>query len=235
MASEEFERQKAENKKNWKHMTFQQKFQFYLDYYLLRTVIIAACAAAVIGLVYTVLAPHEESVMTAAVFDQSLSEVGRTTLSEQLEQTLQIENERYQTVSFMDSMLSDSTTDITKFDTMLYSGEIDVVILGRTQFEQMAGQGVFLNLEELPGIDTEAFSDDLIETAGLLEEDTDDIEFDGSGKGEVKPYGISLSDSKLWSDSLAYTSEDEPVIGIAANSKRTENAEQFLLMLMNSQ
>ncbi len=234
MASEEFERQKAENKKNWGSMTMGQKLQFFLDYYALRVFAAAVGLIMVIYLLITVFGPHTEYMVQAAVFDQLLNEEAEAALTENLEEVLGISEDKYKTVLFMDNMSSTVTTDVTKFDTYMYNKQVDVTICGREQYEVLANQGMLLELTEIFDDDFSEYEELMLLTAGYLDEDSDDVEYDGTGLGEEKYYGVSLKMSAAWNDSIEGTNIDEPIACVIRNTEHTEEVHTFLTYFLNN-
>ena len=55
-------------------------------------------------------------------------------------------------------------------------------------------------------------------------------DFNGSGKGAVKAYGISLKDSPKWAELHGICTD--PVIGVFAGTTRPENALKFVDYLL---
>ena len=74
MESEEFRRQREENKKRFRTMTFGQKLGFFKDYYLLRTVIIAGICAVAALLIWNFVRPQTKDILTVYVYDQYLGD-----------------------------------------------------------------------------------------------------------------------------------------------------------------
>ncbi|MCH4040146.1 MAG: hypothetical protein LKG48_00680 [Lachnospiraceae bacterium] len=227
MESEEFRRQKEENKKRFKTMTIGQKLGFFRDYYLLRTVIIVGICAAAVFLIWNFVRPQTKDILTVYVYDQYLGDDASDALAAKTEKLLGAG--KREEVLIRSGLSSSNTQDTAIASVLSFNNAIDVIICPKDQFETFAGYGYFLSLDDvLSDEEKTALSDKLVAAAGYQESDNDS--FDGTAKGEALDYGIDLGSSSVW-NSYAETTSDEMVAGIVSTTKNRGNAVKFLDML----
>lgn len=225
---------KKTEKQKWMEMNREQRKQYFLDYYMFPTsvALVVFTVACLLGW-HFFLKPQPESVLYAAIVDDSLNEKKQAQTAAEVRELLGADGKHKQ-VHIDDSFyLKDGALD--KIQVYLHSRQIDVLILDQDVFEEFAGYGYFQSLDELT-------EDDLAEKYGTAYEyaagyrDTDEISFEDheTGQGETKPYGLSLEGNNRFMDmSGGYL--EHPVFAVAADAPNTENALKFLGYLMDGQ
>lgn len=216
--------------RKWPEMNRQQKIQYLKDYYLFPAIGILILLAIVISLIWHLVKPRTENLLYVAVMNESLDEKKLETAVEDMQVLLGADGKK-KTVQIDDSFyLRDGGLD--KLQVYLHSQQVDVVILDKELFEEYAGYGYFESLDEVTDEDlSEKYGEAYQNAAGYRENDEISFEDDETGRGEVKPYGISLFGDNRFTEMSEYIKE--PVFAVAAGTKNPENALEFLDYLMD--
>lgn len=225
---------KKKEKQKWMELNWEQRKQYFLDYYLF-PISVAAVILAVVCLLgwHFFLKPQPENVLYAAIVDDSLDEKKQAQAVTEVSELFGADG-KYRQVHIDDSFyLKDGALD--KIQVYLHSEQIDVLILDQDVFEEFAGYGYFRSLDELT-------EDNLAEKYGTTYEyaagyrDSDEISFEDheTGQGETRPYGLSLSGNNRFTEmSGGYL--EHPVFAVAVDAPNPENALKFLDYLMDGQ
>lgn len=224
-------REKKSEKQKWKEMNAVQRKQYFLDYYLFPTVVGTAVVLIVMFLLWHFLKPREETVLYAAVIDESLEEEKTQKLIEELEQFYGADG-KYQKVMIDDSFYIKDGAQA-KLEVYLHSGQIDVIIAEEELYRQFAGYGFFKDIRTV--LDKEAslrYEDDFLYTAGYQENENEEISFEDheTGQGEKLPYGVDISESRRFGEIKKYI--QKPVLAVAENAPNPEQAAEFLDYIM---
>ncbi len=218
--------------RKWPEMDRQQKIQYLKDYYLFPAIGVVILIAVAISVVWHIAKPRSENLLYAAVIDESLDEKKLETAVEDMSSLLGADGEK-KTVQIDDSFyIKDGALD--KLQVYLHSQQIDVVILDKELFEEYVGYGYFESLDQVTEEDLEKkYGEGYLYAAGYKEDDDEEISFEDNetGRGEVKPYGISLSGDNRFTEMSEYIKD--PVFAVAVGTKNLENALKFLDYLMN--
>lgn len=220
-------------KQKWKEMNGVQRKQYFLDYYLFPVSVGAVIIFIICFLCWHFfLKPQPESVLYAAVIDESLDE-------DQLAQavtdmsTLLDADGKNRTVHIDDSFyIKDGALD--KIQVYLYNKQLDVLILDESVFAEYAGYGFFQSLDEvLPEEEAGLYKERYLYAAGY--KDTDDVSFEDNetGKGDEEPYGLSLEGDNRFTRMTQYM--EHPVFAIAEGAPNVDNGVQFLEYLMGDE
>lgn len=214
-----------------KELDWAGRKQYFLDYYMFPTIVIIIVMAIVTLLLWHFcLRPKEESVLYAAVIDDSLDMTKQKETIDDIGKLLGADSTH--TVSIDDSFyLKDGALD--KIQVYLHSAQIDVMIMDKDVFEELAGYGYFVSLNELITEDlSEKYNSEYVYAKGYL--DTDEISFEDNetGQGESKPYGLSIKNSNKYAD-MSDGFIGDPVVAIAVNSTKFQNALTFIDYLMS--
>ena len=222
--------QKTEKQK-WKEMDWKQRLGYFKDYYLLSTVIILAAAAVVIFLSWHFLKPKVENLMYVGLVDETLDEQKKSALTAELEQILSADGASGKVV--FDDMFYMKDDGLSKLQVYLSNGQMDAVIVGEETFKALAAYGFFEPLDE-GGVSKAllSYEDRFYYTEGY--KDTEEISFDDheTGQGEVKAYGIRLTDSGRYQEMATYVKD--PVMGIVVDGEHPEYIEALLKILLAS-
>lgn len=219
-------------KQKWQRMDKAQRRQYFLDYYLLKTIVISLLAALILYLVWTVVKPKAETVLYVAVVDEQLGEEEKQELIEELNLLYQADGKGKQVV--IDDMFYLQEDALDKLQIFMYNHQIDIIIADEDAYEMLAGYGYFQSMDEL--LDEEAvlrYSKKYVSAAGYKEAEEVSFEDRETGQGEVLPYGIDLSGSVRFSRVKNYL--EKPVLSIAAGAPNQENAVKFLDYILEAE
>lgn len=209
-------------KQKLKDMTTKEKFQYFNDYYRNKTIIAGIAIVTTVSILYTVLTPKPETVLYAAIVNDSLEEEAVEQLTSEFATFVDIDLKSKEIVIDSSYYISEDSANISmaseqKLTTYLYAKDVDVIITDEAQFAKYADQGYFDNLSDhLP---TDLYSD-LSDSFYLANE------VEGNS---INAYGIYLDKSKVYQETGSII--EKPVIGIVANSKNKEYGVEFIRYL----
>lgn len=208
-------REAQSEKQKWGEMNRKEKIQYFNEYYRMKLICLVLGVAMAVWLLYSVLGPSVEQILYVAVvndywFDSSV-EAMQLDLKEYLGgdpkwSNVQVDDMYY----FKDDSSSDAAQYLQKLAAYVFAGEVDLIVADEGQFEVYATQEYFYDLEAL-------LPADLYEKVkGYF------VYFTPEGKDEPVAVGIRLGESAVFQEMKGY--EQNPVVGIMANSNHTENA-----------
>lgn len=240
-------------KEKWKEMNWQQRRQYFVDYYLFKVIAGALLLFIVIFLLVHFLGPKEETILYAAVIDESLDESRLEQMEDDLNQILGGDGNDRRVI--IDDTFYTRKDALTRLEAYLHSSQIDVIIADRETWEEYAGYGFFQNIadvlekiqlsdktktvdgtaavDETDVLDTvklKLYEDRYMNAAGYLDSDEISFEDQETGQGKVEPYGIDLSDSSRFNEMKSCM--EQPVFSVAEGAENLENAVRFLNYLM---
>ncbi|MBW3095411.1 hypothetical protein KIH75_08745 [Bifidobacterium sp. 64T4] len=196
------------------------KIVYFREHFLVPTLAAVIIIALLSFMVVKAVTPSTRPKLYAAVVDSAIT----TTEAQQLQQ--EFSTELGQSVN-IDSYFDTTRDGLDKLQTMLSSEQIDVIIAPKTMFKQLAGYGYFSDLAtSLSAKQRSGLTGDLVQLHGYDDADDDDPDVSGSGKGAIKPYGLSLANAKTWNK--LDSADSKALIGIAANTKNANTAKQFI-------
>ena len=222
-------REEKTEKEKWNEMDGKAKVQYFADYYLGKLIVAVIVIGVGVSLLWHFFKPKDETVLYAAVIDESLDAKELADMTSELEKICQADG-RHQKVKIDDSFyLKDQA--LARLEVYVESKQVDVIIADQKTFKKLAGYGYFEN------VDTFAKENDLSESESLYVyangyKDTGDEseEDDDTAKGESLPYGIDLSGSEKYMNMTSYGKH--PVFAVAANAQHKKNIAEFLNYLM---
>lgn len=216
-------------KKNWKKMSAGQKLRYYKDYYLLLTVILLGAVCAAVFLIWHFTKPEEKDILHVAILDDRLDQPGKDALVKKLEIKFGADGKLRKVV--LDDNFSSTSDGPSRLAVYMASKSIDVIISGRDTFKTYAAEGYFEDLNlHLDAPELLKWDAAVIETPGYDESADSDVTKDGTGRGDVLPYGVDLSGSSLYGS--ISTKLSDPVFAFAAGAPDPDNAKIFLQTLM---
>lgn len=235
---EEHARRRAEQLAQWRELSPRQKWDYFVEYYLLWAVVLCGIAAFVIYMIVNAVAPRQEDLFRAAVFDDVMDTEGQEELTEAIRERLGATDRQH--VRFDCFYRYEDPAALQLFAVETAAGTLDAAVVSEEVFTEMAGIGYFLPLEDVcTAQELEAWQDRLFSAAGYRMEGEDlageePVDPDGvdpnSGRGEVRVYGLRLDESEAYRK--AGTMERRPVIGIMAETAHPEQAAEVLRFLM---
>lgn len=108
---------------------------------------------------------------------------------------------------------------------MIANHEIDVIVATPKTYKELSGYGYLTNLDSsLTKSQRTTLSSDFVTLKGF--KDSDDPDYNGSGKGRVEPFGVSMTDFKRWS--TLKSAKSDAIIGIVQESQNRGIAQQFI-------
>lgn len=220
----ETERQK------WQRMDRSQRMQYFLDYYLVKMIVIFLLVTLICYLVWSVVRPKEEVLLYVALIDEQLEEEKKAELTEELNRLYQADGKKRQVV--VDDMFYMQENALDKLQVYMYNHQIDIIITDQEMYERLAGYGYFQSMEALEDKEgVSKYREKYVTAAGY--QDTEEISFEdhGTGQGEPLPYGIDISESGRFEQIKNYL--DTPVLSIAVGAPNTENAIRFVDFMMS--
>jgi hypothetical protein len=180
---------------------YKKKLQYFLDYYLVKTVAICFGIFVVALFLVHYFRPAPETILYVAVYDLTLDGEEKDTLCRELAAAYEEGAEASQVI-IDDSFRSDSAKDVERLQVLAANHAVDVIICPQREImEAYAGYGY---LRELPALLSKEAEDRareekrLIRAAGMLW--TDEISFEDheSGQGPEKPYVMDISRTGRW-------------------------------------
>lgn len=218
---------------NMKEMTGAERFRYFREYYLVRTLVILAAVAFIFHLVWHYTHLPGECVFYGLVFNDLYEADGKARVVRDLAELMQAGEEQL----LIDEGHDTGTDGDMQLATLLANERLDLIICPRDTFVKLAGEGTFVNLIEV--LDEHMYTElkeQLVYCAGYEEQDLsyaeDPFHEAGNGAGEVLPYGIVISEGERYS-AISMTG-DEFLCGIVANSRHTDNAELAITYFMST-
>lgn len=206
----------ADKKRNWretlemcKNMTWEQRMEYFKDYYLFPTVCTLVAAAVCFLLIWHFFLKEDQTSFYIAVLDETLDEGEKEKLCAGLGKALGLDEDEI----IIDDRFYMDGDGLTKLEIYIKNQQIDVLIADEEDYELLCGFGF---MKEITQVFDEKFmelyEEQLFFAAGYL--DTDEVSFEDheTGKGEVKAYGIRAAASDHYAPLCNY--QKNPVLGI---------------------
>lgn len=165
-------REEKSEKQKLSEMNGKEKLTYFKDYYL-KTVVIVACAAAlVVAVLVSVLKHKPEQIMNVVITDNFLSDATLEKIKADF--TEKFVTDTYEQEIFIDPdyyYSSDEYSSSIKFSTRLYAGEIDIIIARKSRMLQFCQNDIMEDLSSLYTADEFAKLKDRVLMARVAEED----------------------------------------------------------------
>ena len=205
-------REEKTEKEKWKQMDRKAKAQYFVDYYLGKLIVAVIIIGIGASLLWHFFKPKDETVLYAAVIEESLDATKLADMTSELEKLCQADG-RHQKVKIDDSFyLKDQA--LARLEVYVESKQVDVIIADQKTFKKLAGDGYFEDVDKF------AKNNDLSGYESLYVYDD----------GESCPYGIALSGAEKYMDMTSYGKH--PVFAVAENAQHKKNIAEFLNYLM---
>lgn len=210
-------------KEKWAAMSKKERWQYFVDYYLGKIVVFVIALAVVGSILYTMLTPKPEVVLSVAVVEDAANQLLYEELQAEFNKVIALDEETQQTV--FDTAYNFSNGDYQswqKFSMYNMVGDLDVTFMPKSLFEQYAPGDYFSPVAlHLSSSLYASLSDYLLET--MREDENGDLI-----PGSETVYGIELSSSWLYK---GVSMEEPMVLVINAAPENVENIEKFLSLL----
>ena len=216
------EREEKTQRERWKEMkTFQQKWDYFKEYYLVKTIAIVVGLALLAYLGYSIFSPKPEQIFNAAIIDYAVPEISRLTMEEEF--FAYLEGTEQQFIEFDDSFAfyKDYNYAIRRsFMTYVIAGDMDVIIMPETLFQAYVAYYTPL-VDVLPADLYEQLSDYFVEASKQ----------DAQGnilEGTEQFFGIDITNVPLIQDT---TCEERVILTVVGTSSQRENTVEFIKYL----
>lgn len=244
--------EKKTEKQKWQEMTKAQRRQYFIDYYLVKLIVVLACIGVVIWILVDIR-PGNQIILNVAVLEDDIDDSVQKACEEELEQQFREEGMKGK-VTIDDNYPAGNEISNTKITVYVQAHTLDVIIAPKEKFKTLAGQGFFQDLTEfLPGEKQTEYQSLLLSFAGPGDEEdlTDEEESSGGestadeageeteaetgvmatfGKGPSLSYGLDLTGSEKYS--YLRTAVSDPVLGVVVNAPHTQEILEFIDYLM---
>lgn len=211
-------RQEQTEKQKFSEMTFKEKVIYFNDYYKVKTIALIIVLIGIIYIVYSIVTPAPKTVLHVTSVNYTIDTQAAETLENNLSDYLNLDKEKEQilidTSLFLGEEDEMTMASRQKLMVSFYAGEIDIFIAPEAEFTTYAEAGFFTKL-----------SDQL--TTEMCSEFADSFYYTQTEEDPTKgAYGIYIKGSKIY-DKTGQPIEN-PVLGIAVNSKYSENTIEFI-------
>lgn len=216
-------------KEKWKQMDGKARMQYFVDYYLAKVIVAVIIIGIGASLLWHFFKPKDETVLYAAVIDESLDAGKLADMTSELEKICQADG-KHQKVKIDDSFyLKDQA--LARLEVYIESKQVDVIIADQKTFKKLAGYGYFENVDKFAkNHNLRGYENLYVYANGQKDADSGSPEEDGTAKGKSLPYGIDLSGAEKYMDMTSYGKH--PVFAVAANGQHGKNTVKFLNYLM---
>lgn len=211
-----------------------QRWSYFRDQLMVRTLTALAGLAAVIFLAVQFALPSPKPALYVAVINGTIDTATASALQTGAATALNLPEGRESGV-LVDDYFDLDKDGLAKLQTMLGNGEIDVIIADRDDFATLAGYGYMTDLDgTLTANQHTALAGSITEFAGFDDRDTDDPEYNGSGRGAAEPFGVNLTGFDQWRHTTGASTETDTAdagptyIGLAQESANRANAQRFI-------
>lgn len=187
--------------------------------------IVAGVLIAVLLLIH-LLTPTPTPKLYVAVLNGALGSQDGSALQAATAKALNLPDGRAGGVS-IDTYFNLDADGLTKLQTMLRAGDIDVIIAKPKDFQRVAGYGYCKPLNRvLSKTRQRQLAAAYVSANGFDDGHDDDMEYNGSGKGARQPFGLSMTDFRNWQSQHSATRD--AVIAFAQDSRNTNIAVKFI-------
>lgn len=186
----------------WKKMSKKQKLTYFNDYYRNKIIVILIVLGLIVSLIYTVLSPKPDVVVSIAVVNDYWNDDKTEELSKELFSYLALEAEKQEieiddTYFLEETGMGNEIANTQRLVAKFAAGDINIVIADRDKFDEFVKSDTFVKVSEV--VDADVPYRDRLTSGG---------------------YGISLKDSKLMKE--LESGKSELVLGILANAAKED-------------
>ncbi|MGP1403306.1 MAG: hypothetical protein ACTTKY_04055 [Catonella sp.] len=186
----------------WKKMSKKQKLTYFNDYYRNKIIVILIVLGLIVSLIYTVLSPKPDVVVSIAVVNDYWNDDKTEELNKELFSYLALEAEKQEieiddTYFLEETGMGNEIANTQRLVAKFAAGDINIVIADRDKFDEFVKSDTFVKVSEV--VDADVPYRDRLTSGG---------------------YGISLKDSKLMKE--LESGKSELVLGILANAAKED-------------
>lgn len=216
-------REDVSEKEKWENMTTKERLRYFADYYLGKIVVVIIVLAVVGSIVYTMLRPRPDIMLSVAVVEDGINQQVYDDLKIKLEEFMALEPEKQETV--FDTGYNFSNGDYQswqKFSMLNLVGDLDVTLMPKSVFEEYAPGNYFSTVSPYLSESLSAALEPYFLEITLENDDGNEI------PDSKAVYGIELSSTWPYQN----VQREEPmVLVINAAPKHAENIDDFLYFL----
>lgn len=224
--------EKKPEKQKWKELTPSQRMHYFIDYYLMKCILIIIILAILSFVIWSIARPKNERMLFLAVVENSLVPEEKESLERKLsEMFITGKNQEV----YIDDMFPVSYESDAKLSAYLSAHEIDLIITNEKRFQTLANNGCFEDLNSILPELSDQYADSLYwaqkEDDSSEESDTipDSLSAEDKNENKLHAYGIEITNCESFKDS--WFAEDKAIIGIVVNCPHPENAKRTLIEL----
>ena len=182
----------------WKKMSKKQKLTYFNDYYRNKIIVILIVLGLIVSLIYTVLSPKPDVVVSIAVVNDYWNDDKTEELNKELFSYLALEAEKQEieiddTYFLEETGMGNEIANTQRLVAKFAAGDINIVIADRDKFDEFVKSDTFVKVSEV--VDADVPYRDRLTSGG---------------------YGISLKDSKLMKE--LESGKSEMVLGVLAHA-----------------
>lgn len=209
-----------------------KQWEYFRQNLLARIAIVVTGVIIAALLIIHLVTPTPEPKLYVAVINGALESQDGPALQAATAKALNLPNGHAGGVS-IDTYFDLSADGLDKLQTMLSSGSIDVIIAKPKDFQRIAGYGYCKPLNRvLDKTRQRQLAAAYVSANGFDDGHDDDMEYNGSGKGARRPFGLSMTDFRNWRSWRS--AKRDAVIGLAQDSHNTDTAITFIDYLRGS-
>lgn len=189
-----------------------RKWAYFRQELLARVVAIIAGIIVAALLIVHFVTPTPAPKLYVAVINGALDTQDGTSLQTATAQALNLPEGRAGGLR-IDTYFNLGTDGLDKLQTMLSSGDIDIIIAKPKDFNQLAGYGYCTPLDHaLDATQQHQLAASYVSVNGFNDGHDDDMDYNGSGKGAAQPYGLSMADFPDWKS--WHSASGKAIIGV---------------------
>lgn len=213
-------------KEKWNELDFKGKCQFFVDYYLVKLIIITAVVVFAGFALYTTLKPRPKPKVNLVMLDSLLDIEATQDYFEEAVSKIGW-NAKKETIVVHDGFSSKAPIDASNISTYIFAGTLDVLIAPEDSLDHYAHQSaadheksVLLNLDELPKDILDALSEE------------DKFYYTDDETGVVHFYGVRLDKTEFYKTLNVHDYDRTYIYTFVSTGKLTDNGIMLLRYML---
>jgi ABC-type molybdate transport system substrate-binding protein len=214
-------------KEKLKDMSTKEKLSYFWDYYRYHALIVISLILILSYIIYTYTKPRLEVSLNAAVINSTIASEIWNEYAEKVTEYMELdplsEELRINDTFYFNGSPDYEANMRQALAIYVAATDIDIVFAPESEFTNYADNDFFAPLSDQLPTDLYSSLTDMFYLS-----DTED-------NPKVAAYGIYVSDTKLYKEHSYPTENDPVIIGIISNSKRKQNAVEFIRFLFSEE
>jgi len=218
-------REDISEKEKWANMSGKERWEYFKSYYLLKILGILVAVAVVCSILYTMLAPKPEVMLSVAIADRAMTQDQYLKVQEEFDKIILTDPEKQETI--FDGGYDfeyDLYQSMQKFAIYNAAGELDVTIMPLSVFEVYGPKGHFSKVSSKLSTELYLELQEYFAFCSLLDEDGKEIE------NSQAVYGIRLDQCPVFRE---FGTEEEVILAINMGTSKDAAIEKFLRYLFS--